>query len=170
MVGRGNDVNDLLPPYSSKTSRATAAGARSHCSPSGGPVWFKEVVAHWSVFGLVGLVRQCELMFGTPPKPRNFFGRNRIFAESRRSIFSRKRNWPKQFKLLYSAPKPKPNFGRSLITSHISFQGLSLLPCKYETAGPHRLTASRQLILQFIQFASQLWFYNINLSTDLGLF
>ena len=45
-----------------------------------------------------------------------FFGRNRIFAESHRSIFGRKRNWPKQFKLLFSAPKPKPkpNFGRSL--------------------------------------------------------
>ena len=52
--------------------------------------------------------------FGTPPKPRNFFGRKGIFAESHRSIFSRKRNFPKQFKLLSSAPKPKPNFGRSL--------------------------------------------------------
>jgi len=76
---------------------------RSHCSPSGGPVWSVSyiVMAVWT--------------FGTPPKLPNFFGQNRIFAESRRSIFGEKRNLSKQFKLLYSALKPKPNFGRSLV-------------------------------------------------------
>ena len=41
--------------------------------------------------------------FVTPPKPRNFFARNRILAESHRSVFGRKRNLPKHFKLLSSA-------------------------------------------------------------------
>jgi len=52
--------------------------------------------------------------FGTPSKLRNFVGRNGIFAESHRSIFGRKRNLPKQFKLLHSVQKPKPNFDRPL--------------------------------------------------------
>jgi len=67
---------------------------------------------------LVGLVYR--LRQALRRNPWNFFGRNRIFAESHRSIFGRKRNWPKQFKLLFSAPKPKPNFGRSLPKSYTS--------------------------------------------------
>jgi len=31
MVGRGNDVIDLLPPYSSKTSRATGVMLPERC-------------------------------------------------------------------------------------------------------------------------------------------
>ena len=55
------------------------------------------------------------------------FGRNRIFAESHRSIFGRKRNLPKQFKLLSSAPKP--NFVLSLGTSHCVCVCVSMYSC-----------------------------------------
>jgi len=62
---------------------------------------------------------QCELWplkcFGTPPKPRKFFGRNRFFAESYRSIFDRKRNLSKQFEQFFSAEiETETKFARSL--------------------------------------------------------
>jgi len=58
--------------------------------------------------------------FGTPPKNGTFFSQNRIFAESHRSIFGRKWNVPKQFKLLSSVPKP--NFGVSICLLSTSFE------------------------------------------------
>ena len=83
-------------------------------------VKFWMLAALHSLIGLLWTTRVYSVTavwtFGNRPKPRNRFGRNRILAECYIWIFGRNRNWPKQFKWLFSAPKPKPkpNFGRSL--------------------------------------------------------